>query len=69
MGTIQDQVSGVFSSVGNDLQSILIAFAAIALPVFILFLGFRYGRRIFNKIIENRMDYDTWEKWNRDRNG
>lgn len=69
MDTVQEQVSGVFSSVGNDLKTILIAIAAIALPVFILFLAFKYGRRIFNKIVELRMDDDTWEKWNRDRNG
>ena len=48
--TITEQVSGAFSTAGSDLTGVLVAIAAIAIPVMLVFLGFKYGKRVFSSL-------------------
>ena len=48
--TTVEQVSGAFENAGSDLTGVLVAIAAIAIPVMLVFLGFRYGKRVFSSL-------------------
>jgi len=49
-GGTADQVSSAFANAGSDLTGVLVAIAAIAVPVMLVFLGFKYGKRVFSSL-------------------
>ena len=48
--TTVEQVSGAFANAGSDLTGVLVAIAAIAIPVMLVFVGFKYGKRVFSSL-------------------
>jgi hypothetical protein len=48
--TLTEQVTGAFGTAGSDLTGVLVAIAAIAIPVMLVFLGFKYGKRVFSSL-------------------
>lgn len=50
VGTENTVVSGAFKSMTDDLTATLTPIAIAAIAVAVVFLGFKYGRKIFNTV-------------------
>lgn len=48
--TITQQITGVFTDIGADIIPIMVPVATAGAGVLVVFLGFKYGKKIFNRI-------------------
>ena len=50
VGVEDTAVTGAFSALADDLKATLVPIAVVAIGIFVVFLGFRYGKRLFKTV-------------------